>query len=53
MDAHIFIGRDGEWMVSLRVDGKEVDEAGPFDDQADAMLAAERCVYNDGIVTYG
>lgn len=34
----------GEWFVSIRVAGTEVDVAGPFDDETDATLAAERMV---------
>lgn len=50
MDAHVFLNGDNEWFISLRCAGIEVDTAGPFDDETDALLAAERCVYGDGSV---
>lgn len=49
MDAHIFV-RQGDIMISLRIAGIEVDEAGPFEDETDAVLAAHRMVYDGGQV---
>ena len=50
MDAVVYLAGDGQYYVSLRLLGKEVDLAGPFDDDADAVLAAERNVSDDGEV---
>lgn len=50
MDAHVYLDRDGSWMISLRCAGLEVDEAGPFDDEADALLASERMIFDGGNV---
>ena len=42
MDAHVYLNAAGEWMVSLRLFDKQVDEAGPFEDETDAVMAAQR-----------
>lgn len=52
MSAAVYRSPDG-WMVSLRVAGEEVDEAGPFDEELDALLVARRSVHGDGSVTEG
>lgn len=50
MDAHPFINNEGEWMVSLRMAGCEVEVAGPFDDEHEAYEMADRSVYGEGYV---
>lgn len=51
MDAHVYKHPfTGDWMVSLRLMNVEIDEAGPFDDEHEAMLAARRSVYGNGQV---
>lgn len=47
MDAHVF-RRHGEWFVSLRLAGVELDVAGPFEDEFDANEAAIRAVGDTG-----
>lgn len=41
IDAHTFRER-GEWFVTFTVGAAVVDEAGPFDDELDALEAARR-----------
>lgn len=48
MDAHVYLDGNGNHMISLRVGEMVVDEAGPFDDETDAVMAARRCIYGDG-----
>lgn len=42
IDAHVYKNPDGEYMVSLRLAGEQFDEAGPFDDETDAVQMAQR-----------
>lgn len=49
LDAHPYRGSEG-WMVELTMGGLEVDEAGPFDDESEAVDAARRSVYGGGLV---
>jgi hypothetical protein len=50
MDAAVF-RHQGEFFVSLRFAGEEIDVAGPFDCELEATLAAERAVYGGGELT--
>lgn len=49
MSATVFV-RNGDIYVSLRMAGEEIEEAGPFDDEIDAVHMAERSVYDGGTV---
>ncbi len=49
MDALLF-RRRGEWLVGVLLDGEEIDLAGPFDDEYDAVMAARRISYGIGTV---
>lgn len=41
IDSYVFHMPDGYWF-EVRRDGEEIDEAGPFDDEYDAEMAARR-----------
>jgi hypothetical protein len=43
IDAVVFRSRGESW-VSIRLAGQEIDVAGPFDDEADACMVAERAM---------
>lgn len=52
MDAFIYAKPNGIH-VTFTVGGITVDEAGPFDDETEAVMMAERSVFNGGKVHVG